>query len=226
MCIRIANTERLTNGWGHPEAKLGQGLEAEVLQALTCLVGSRAGRRLVRAGLDSVQELRALVRRSPEELACHAELGLRAAERLCSAAALGRALQRSQPGPALRRPGQVAELLHGLLAARLEGLEQEEFHAVLLDARHRPISVRQVSVGTLTASLVHPREVYRAAVRLNAAALVVAHNHPSGDPEPSLEDLELTRRLVSSGELLGIPLLDHVIVGEGVWVSLRERGII
>lgn len=202
------------------------GLEAGVLEALGSLIGARAAARLVRAGLHSAEELRGLLRRPPEELACHADLGLRAAERLHSAAALGRSLQRIRPGPALRRPGQVAELLHGLLAARLEGLEQEEFHAVMLDARHRPLGVRQVSVGTLTASLVHPREVFRAAVRFSAAALVVAHNHPSGDPEPSEEDLDLTRRLVSSGELLGIPLLDHVIVGEGTWVSLRQRGVI
>ena len=226
MCIRTANTTRKVNGWKLPGSNIGEGLELDVLEALGCLVGARAAARLVRAGLASADDLRALLRRSEEELACYAQLGLRSARRLRSAAALGRSLQRSRPGQALRRPGQVAELLHGLLASRLEGLEQEEFHAVLLDARHRPIAARQVSVGTLTASLVHPREVFRAAVRSNAAALVVAHNHPSGDPEPSLEDLELTRRLVSSGELLGIPLLDHVIVGDGVWVSLRERGAI
>ena len=71
--------------------------------------------------------------------------------------------------------------------------------------------------------LVHPREVFRPAVRSGAAAVVVAHNHPSGDPEPSAEDLEVTRRLAETGRLLGIPLLDHVVVGEGAWVSLRER---
>jgi DNA repair protein RadC len=78
-------------------------------------------------------------------------------------------------------------------------------------------------VGTLTTSLVHPREVFRSAVREAAAALIAVHNHPSGDPEPSAEDLEVTRRLIEAGRLLGIPLLDHVVVGDGAWVSLRER---
>ena len=80
-----------------------------------------------------------------------------------------------------------------------------------------------VSSGTLTTSLVHPREVFRAAVREAAACVIVAHNHPSGDPEPSPEDLEVTRRLRAAGELLGIPLQDHVILGERSFVSLRER---
>ena len=78
-------------------------------------------------------------------------------------------------------------------------------------------------MGTLTTSLVHPREVFRAAVREGAAALVVAHNHPSGDPEPSGEDFDVTKRLLSAANLMGIPLLDHVVLGEHSWVSLRTR---
>jgi DNA repair protein RadC len=94
---------------------------------------------------------------------------------------------------------------------------------LLLDGKHRLKRCEAVSEGTLTTSLVHPREVFRAAVRESAAAVVVVHNHPSGDPEPSLEDLEVTRRLIDVGRLVGVPVLDHVVVGDGRFVSLRER---
>ncbi len=187
------------------------------------LVGVRASGRLMRAGLGSRQALRCLVRRPLPELAAEAGLGAAGARRLRAAAALGRSLARADSPGALRTPADVASHVAHLLAPQVEGQEQEQFHTVLLDARHRPIGCSQVSIGTLTASIVHPREVFRAAVRCAAAAVVVAHNHPSGDPEPSAEDLVLTKRLISSGELLGIPLLDHVVLGDGCWVSLRSR---
>ena len=89
------------------------------------------------------------------------------------------------------------------------------FVALLLDGRHQVFAYAEVSRGTMTASLVHPREVYGPALRMSAAAVIVAHNHPSGDPEPSSEDIEVTRRLRDAGKLLGVPLLDHVVLGEG-----------
>ncbi len=93
---------------------------------------------------------------------------------------------------------------------------------LLLDGRHRLIAAEEVSVGTLTASLVHPREVFRDAIRNAAAAIVLVHNHPSGDPGPSAEDRAVTRRLRSAGELLGIRVLDHVIVADRGYFSFRE----
>ena len=186
-------------------------------------MGERPAARIRRLGLLGPGPLGGLLRRPASELVQQLQISPSAARRLRAAAALGRVLAGEGRGRALRRPGQVAELWRRYLAPGLEGLEQEEFHAVLLDARHRPLSLERISVGTLTASLVHPREVFRSAVRQAAAALVVAHNHPSGDPEPSQEDLTLTRRLVAAGELLGIPLLDHVVIGDGSWVSLRSR---
>ena len=123
-------------------------------------------------------------------------------------------------GHEARGPQAVDALLRPLL----EGEAVEVFVALLLDARHRVRFYVEVSRGTLTSSLVHPREVFGPALREGAAALVVAHNHPSGDCEPSSEDLELTRRLIRAGELLGVPLLDHLVLGdEGRYVSLRER---
>ena len=106
------------------------------------------------------------------------------------------------------------------------GLEVETFHSLALDVRHELLAHEVVAVGTLTSAPVHPREVFRSALRRAAAALVVAHNHPSGDPEPSPEDVAVTRRLADAGRLLGVPLLDHVVLGEGRFVSLRERGLV
>src|SRR5690606_306825 len=98
------------------------------------------------------------------------------------------------------------------------------FVALLLDARHRLLRVERVSEGTLTSSVVHPREVFGPALREAAAAVVVAHNHPSGDPTPSAEDRDVTARLAEAGRLVGVRLLDHVVVGDPGFVSFRERG--
>lgn len=106
-----------------------------------------------------------------------------------------------------------------------EGDEREHFLALYLDVRNRVKQAYVVSIGIATSSLVHPREVFRPAILAGAVGVVLAHNHPSGDPEPSAEDLALTRRLASAGTLLGISVLDHVILGApGRHVSLRERG--
>jgi len=123
-------------------------------------------------------------------------------------------------GSQLRAPGAVA----GLLRPHLEHETVERFVALFLNGKHRIMGFTEVSRGTLTSSLVHPREVFAPALRELAAALIVAHNHPSGDPEPSFEDIEVTKRLSEAGKLLGVPLLDHIIVGEGgSFTSLRER---
>ncbi len=116
-----------------------------------------------------------------------------------------------------------AEAIWRYMRVEARGVGRECFWALLLDGKHRLIKLDLVSMGTLTTSLVHPREVFRAAVREGAAALVVAHNHPSGDPEPSGEDFDVTKRLLSAANLMGIPLLDHVVLGEHSWVSLRTR---
>ena len=100
----------------------------------------------------------------------------------------------------------------------------EHFGVVLLDTKHRVLRSTLLSVGTLDASIVHPREVFREATRGGAAAIVLFHNHPSGDPVPSDDDVALTRRLVRAGELMGIAVLDHVILAETRYCSLREMG--
>ncbi len=125
--------------------------------------------------------------------------------------------------PQLRVPAEAAPLL----AHYIGEADREVFAVALLTIRHRVLGLHTVSVGCLTSSLVHPREVFKPAILAGAAALLLAHNHPSGDPEPSAEDVALTRRLVSGGQLLGIEVLDHLILGEsGRYVSLRERGVL
>lgn len=106
----------------------------------------------------------------------------------------------------------------------LGDLDREVFIACLLDAKQRLTGHHIVSVGVLDASPVHPREVFKAAIVGNAASILCVHNHPSGDARPSREDRDVTDRLKRAGALLGIPLLDHVVIGDGEWVSLRELG--
>lgn len=108
-----------------------------------------------------------------------------------------------------------------------EGEEREHFMVILLDARRNVKGVSVVSIGTLSASLVHPREVFRPAIVAGAAGIVVSHNHPSGDASPSPEDRDATNRLKRAGDLIGIPVLDHVIIGaQGSFYSFREHGIL
>jgi DNA repair protein RadC len=109
---------------------------------------------------------------------------------------------------------------------RFERLDREEFLVIPLDGKNQVLGFHVVSVGTLTASLVHPREVYKLAVLANAAAIVVVHNHPSGHPEPSAEDQAITQRLKEAGELLGIALLDHVVIGDGRYFSFTDQNLL
>lgn len=114
--------------------------------------------------------------------------------------------------------------VYKLLQPLMVGIPHEEFLSVHLDAKHHPIGWVRVSVGSLTLAIVHPREVFKAACIANSAAIILAHNHPSGDPTPSQEDRLLTTRLKQCGELLGIPVLDHLIFGETSYVSFADEG--
>jgi DNA repair protein RadC len=115
------------------------------------------------------------------------------------------------PSAAVRKSSDAAEVLRPLFA----GLDREQFVVLMLDAQHRLLGMNVVSVGSLTASLVHPREVFKPAILANAVAVIVAHNHPSGSLEPSSEDVEITRRLREAGELLGVRVLGSIILGAG-----------
>ena len=125
---------------------------------------------------------------------------------------------------AARRPVASAEDAAAVVASYLKGADREHCEVVLLDARHTVIGLNTVSIGTVSASLVHPREVFKPAILANASAVILAHNHPSGELEPSEHDVDLTRRLIEAGKLLGIELLDHLILCDGAHLSLRASG--
>jgi DNA repair protein RadC len=129
---------------------------------------------------------------------------------------------RGKPPKAIRGPEDVVAVVGRKLARE----QREHFLVLLLNARHEMLGKETVSIGSLNASIVHPREVFKPAVLQSAASLVLVHNHPSGDPEPSEEDLSITKRLVQVGDLLGISVLDHVIVAARGVVSLRSRQLL
>ncbi|HAH05863.1 MAG TPA: hypothetical protein DCM05_04925 [Elusimicrobia bacterium] len=184
------------------------------------------------AGCSALDLARDLLRRYPGGALGRLPLGeLRRLKGvgLSRAAALGAALELSRRWEG--RPEQGLPLLDSpaRIWERLEpyrGKKKEHFVAFYLNACNRLLREEVVSIGTLTASLVHPREVFGPALECSAAGVVVSHNHPSGDLRPSPDDRETTRRLCAAGRLLGIPVLDHVLVAEGGYLSFRERGLL
>jgi len=116
--------------------------------------------------------------------------------------------------------------LYDLLMLEMRFLKKEVFKAILLNTKNRILEVIDVSIGSLNSSIVHPREVYACAVKTAASGICFVHNHPSGDPEPSREDVETTQRLKSAGDVLGIKVLDHLVIGDGRYVSFKEQGLL
>jgi len=147
-------------------------------------------------------------------------VGRATASRLLAAFELGRraATDDVESGAQIRGPADV----FARMGPRLRDVRQEEFHALLLNTRHRVVREVLVTRGTLDSALIHPREVFRHAVAEGAAAVILVHNHPSGDPTPSAEDRAVTRQLAEAGRAVGIPVLDHVVVGRGAYVSLAD----
>lgn len=166
--------------------------------------------------------LRGLARLSLDGLASRPGVGPATAARLLAALELGRRAA-AEPGvsrPRIRGPEDV----YRRLGPRLRDRQQEEFRTLLLDAQHGVLREVLVTRGILDASLIHPREVFRPAIEAGAAALILVHNHPSGDPTPSVEDRAVTRQLTSAGRTLGVPVLDHVVIGDGCWRSVTGEG--
>lgn len=174
--------------------------------------------------LAGFPSLAAIAEASVSDLVEVRSVGLARARRLLAAIELGRrAGFPSAEGRVVRTPEDIVNLV----AVNLAGLKREVFLILLLNTRHKLLKIETISVGSLAAAIVHPREVFRPAVLAAANTIALAHNHPSGDPEPSAEDLEITTRLRDAGRLLGIEVLDHVILADGgSFASLRERGIL
>lgn len=123
---------------------------------------------------------------------------------------------------ALKSPQEVCDLV----MEEMRHIKKEIFRAILLDVKNHVIRQLDISVGSLNSSIVHPREVFSEAVKMSCSGIIFVHNHPSGDPEPSREDVETTERLMDAGNILGIKVLDHIIIGDGKYVSLKEKGYI
>ena len=172
--------------------------------------------------LSRVGSIGGLAKCGIEELCAIQGIGPAKAAQLKAAVELGRRSLATplSTGTRISSSADLFKHFHPILRDR----KQELFKVVLLDAKNTVIKESTVSEGTLTLSLVHPREVFASAVRESAAAVIFLHNHPSGDPTPSLEDRHLTERLGEAGRLLGIPVLDHVIIGDGRYVSFADQG--
>jgi DNA repair protein RadC len=168
--------------------------------------------------------LRQLATRSAAELQRVPGIGPAVTARLRAALELGRRMAREGAGerPRIRGPRDV----YDICAPALLDAKQEEFRVLLLNTQHVVVRELVVTRGTLDASVVHPREVFRAAIVESAAAVILVHNHPSGDPAPSREDREVTEQLVAAGSLIGIAVLDHIVIGDGRYVSFVEAGLL
>lgn len=165
----------------------------------------------------------ALVRHGERAFSAVDGVGPRRVHQLMAALELGR---RGAISPARAGPVCTPDQAWRHLAPSLAGLAHEELHALLLDRRRRPVARRRLTRGSDAYTVVDPRQVYRVALEVGAAAVILAHNHPSGDPEPSRLDHVVTRRVVQAGRVLALPLLDHLVVAGAAYTSLAERGVV
>ncbi|MGI6331803.1 MAG: RadC family protein [Zhaonellaceae bacterium] len=157
-----------------------------------------------------------------EELLKLKGIGMAKATQIKAAVELGKRLMayRREEKISISTPQDAALIL----MEDMKFLDREYFKVMLLNTKNHCTSIETISIGTLNASLVHPREVFKLAVKKSAASLILAHNHPSGDSKPSKEDIEITKRLVEAGKIMGIEVLDHIILGNGSFTSLKEQG--
>ncbi|WP_438434350.1 RadC family protein [Gorillibacterium sp. sgz500922] len=173
--------------------------------------------------LKECGSLRSLVNMSVEEMTRIKGIGPVKAVQIKASLELGKRVSRQQAfhdSPLIRSPKDVA----ALLLEDMRYLQKEHFVCLFLNTKNRVIAQETLSMGSLNASIVHPREVFLAAIKRSSASIICVHNHPSGDPTPSPEDIDLTVRLVEAGEIIGIDVLDHIVLGDQGFVSLKEKG--
>lgn len=177
---------------------------------------------LARGILGPEGSLRTIARRNAQELMRLRGIGEAKAVEILAALEIGRRVQRQGDGDRVfvRSPADAARVL----SPKLRDLRHEVFMVLVLDSNNGIIAEAELSRGTLNASIVHPREVFKLAIDRLGASVVVAHNHPSGNPEPSREDVEITRQIAAAGRIIGIPLHDHLVIAGQVYTSLAERG--
>nr|WP_154896281.1 DNA repair protein RadC [Paenibacillus xylanexedens] len=168
--------------------------------------------------------IRSLMDMSLNELTAMKGIGMAKAVQLKAGIELGHRIAQSRrvQSPSIRTPRDAADIL----LEQLRYLQKEHFVCLFLNSKNHIIAQETLSMGSLNASIVHPREVFRAAIKCSSASIVCAHNHPSGDPTPSPEDIQITKRLIEAGSIVGIEVLDHIIIGDGTYVSLKEKGLV
>lgn len=174
--------------------------------------------------LSRVGNLRKMLDVSLEELMAIKGIGMAKAIQLLAAVELGRRVAKTTPEErwTIRSPEDVAELM----MEELRYLTQEHFVCLFLNTKNQVIGRNTIFIGSLNSSIVHPREVFKDAIRRSSAAIICLHNHPSGDPTPSKEDIDVTKRLIEGGRILGIDVLDHIVIGDGKFCSLKNKGFI
>ncbi len=171
--------------------------------------------------------LRFLMSASFEELTSVKGIGVAKAANIKAAIEMGRrVIGNIQLRKAIKSPEDVQEAVKELAMEEMRHFDREHFRVLYLDRKGGLISMQDISIGGLHSSIVHPREVFKIAVKKSAASIILVHNHPSGDPTPSREDIEITRRLIEAGKIMGIEVLDHVIIGEINYCSLKAKGLI
>jgi DNA repair protein RadC len=174
--------------------------------------------------LSRFDGLKGVARASLEELSSVRGIGIAKASQIKAAVELASRVEGSS-GPDGRATVKTPEDVAALVRGRLKDKKKEHFLAILLDTRNRLIRVAEISVGSLDSSIVHPREVFKEAISASAASVIFVHNHPSGDTEASDDDIRLTKRLNEAGEIVGIDVLDHVIIGGEGYLSLKRSGL-
>jgi DNA repair protein RadC len=207
-------------------ARLGpQVLSSAELLAILLRVGVQ-GENAVHVGERLLADFKGLrgLHRAPFEELCHQRgIGEAKAAQIKAAIELGRRLPKEDPEerPTINSPADAA----ALVAYEMSALEQEHLRIFLLDTRNHVMDIVEVYKGSVNSSQVHVGELFKPAVRRGATAIIVVHNHPSGDPTPSPDDVAVTRAIVQAGKLLNVDVLDHLVIGQGRWVSLKERGL-
>lgn len=174
--------------------------------------------------LNNQGGLRYLVEAAPEELIKHKGIGMAKVAQIKAAVELGKRLVSMSPEakPVIKSPKDVANLV----MEEMRYLDREHFRALCLNTKNQVISIELISVGSLNSSIVHPRELFKTAIGKSAASLILVHNHPSGDANPSQEDIAVTKRLIEVGKLIGIEVLDHVVIGDNTAISMKEKALI
>ena len=187
---------------------MGIDLENEVVKEISSRYST--AKSLYHAPLEELQQIRGIGSRKALLLKAVLELGLRLVT------------PPRDNSTAITSPNDAMALLQ----PRMQLLDREHFVVISLTTKNRVIAIETASIGSLSSSLVHPREIFKNAIRLSAAAIILGHNHPSGDPTPSREDLKITKRLVEAGKLIGIEVLDHIVVGVNAYTSFKEKSLL